>query len=457
VALSEGGLAVGRDFDGGTSWDEGLVYLTDGDGERRYGVRSQGSGAAVDVIVPQADGTTLIGGRFDAVHGLRHPNLARLHPDGTLDSGFNHNLEFLDNEGIRAVAVQPDQRMLIGGGRFRGDGVWEWTRLARLYPDGRLDQTFRAVAFDDDVRVLALQPDGKVLVGGDFDAPNPSLVRLHADGTVDTEFRCTIEGEDRQVTALHLLSDGRILVGGEFWRCNGVARLGLAQLHPDGSLDASFEPPSNLEFNVSAFARSANARLIVGGLIADRHSGARVPLVRLQRDGRLDASFDVAWIGDGWVGSLGLQVDGRVIVSGTFAYGPEALESQNLIRLNADGSWDRSFIADGAAGPLVLLPEGRLLAAAPRNFINGLPCGGVARLNLDVVVPQLAPGWFSDDGFFSVVLTGVAGGSYLVETSEDLKTWTALVVLVLPDGGLEFLDPNAAAFKQRFYRARGGE
>jgi uncharacterized delta-60 repeat protein len=347
--------------------------------------------------------------------------------------------------------------MLIGGGRFRGDGVWEWTRLARLYPDGRLDQTFRAVAFDDDVRVLALQPDGKALVGGDFDAPNPSLVRLHADGTVDTEFRCTIEGEDRQVTALHLLSDGRILVGGEFWRCNGVARLGLAQLHPDGSLDASFEPPSNLEFNVSAFARSANARLIVGGLIADRHSGARVPLVRLQRDGRLDASFDVAWIGDGWVGSLGLQVDGRVIVSGTFAYGPEALESQNLIRLNADGSWDRSFIADGAAGPLVLLPEGRLLAAAPRNFINGLPCGGVARLNLDVVVPQLAPGWFSDDGFFSVVLTGVAGGSYLVETSEDLKTWTALVVLVLPDGGLEFLDPNAAAFKQRFYRARGGE
>ena len=97
---------------------------------------------------------------------------------------------------VRAIAVQADGKILVGGffTTLSLDGPAAITRkyIARLNPDGRVDSSFDPTA-SHAVRAIAVQSDGRILVGGSFTslAPNGSAIkrnyiaRLNADGTVD--------------------------------------------------------------------------------------------------------------------------------------------------------------------------------------------------------------------------------------------------------------------------------
>src|SRR6476660_7666755 len=101
------------------------------------------------------------------------------------------------NGPVRALAVQADGKILVGGDFtmldpavtvFDGTG----TRFGRLFPDGTLDRAFANTWADQPVETIALQPDGKILVGGSFTILCGSLrnhlARLNADGTLDAGF-----------------------------------------------------------------------------------------------------------------------------------------------------------------------------------------------------------------------------------------------------------------------------
>jgi hypothetical protein len=118
---------------------------------------------------------------------------------------------------------------------------------------GTLDLTFNpgdlgfrhGDGFQNTVFAVVEQPDGKVLVGGDFttysDLTVGRLIRLNADGTPDAGFNIG-SGASGRVWSITLLQDGRILLAGSFQSINGVPRNRVAMLLPDGSLDASFDP-----------------------------------------------------------------------------------------------------------------------------------------------------------------------------------------------------------------------
>ena len=124
------------------------------------------------------------------------------------------------NRDVYCLAVQVDGKILVGG-EFTNLCGQTRTRLARLNADGTLDGTFEAQA-NWPVYALIIQPDGRILVGGSFTnlagQPRNRIGRLNVDGTPDMEFN---PGANSDVFALALQPDGRILVGGEFTSLGG--------------------------------------------------------------------------------------------------------------------------------------------------------------------------------------------------------------------------------------------
>ena len=158
--------------------------------------------------------------------------------------------------------------------------------------------------FDSKVYAVAVQPDGKTLVGGSFArlhgwTGSPGLVRLNADGSLDTTFNaaCTSScGFVGVVSALAVQSNGKIIVGGGFTTYNGSAVNRIARLNTDGSLDTTFNAASTVGFNssVNAVALQADGKIIAGGGFTTYRNSAANYIVRLNADGSLDTTFNSA-------------------------------------------------------------------------------------------------------------------------------------------------------------------
>lgn len=118
------------------------------------------------------------------------------------------------------------------------------------------------------VFAMALQPDGKLLIGGTFTAVNGTarngIARLHAAGSLDTGFDPG-SGADAPVVALSLQPGGKVLLGGGFSIVNGVGHGRVARLNPNGSLDRTFVPDVPPEWT-RALAVDRRDTVLLGGL-----------------------------------------------------------------------------------------------------------------------------------------------------------------------------------------------
>src|SRR5687767_15139983 len=162
----------------------------------------------------------------------------RVEAQSALD-GFDPNA----NGEIRVVVAQPDGKILIGGSFTtlspNGGPAVTRNRIARLNPDGTLDAAFDPNA-NNTVHAIALQADGKIVVGGvfngDFNGPNSIggqtrnfIARLDpATGLADS-FDPHANGI---VYSIALQADGKILAGGRFGTIGGQSRANIARLDP---------------------------------------------------------------------------------------------------------------------------------------------------------------------------------------------------------------------------------
>lgn len=135
-----------------------------------------GSGNNVHAIALQPDGKLIIAGSFSIQGVTTHRRIARLNADGTIDWGFNPN----PNNAVYGVAIQPDGRILLAGSftTLQPNGATTATprsRIARLNADGILDSDFNPNP-DSSVFCVAIQPDGKILLGGTLRRSNPTAL-----------------------------------------------------------------------------------------------------------------------------------------------------------------------------------------------------------------------------------------------------------------------------------------
>jgi uncharacterized delta-60 repeat protein len=266
--------------------------------------------------------------------------------DYSLDPSFNPTFGGRTHPNFdfnSAVAIQPDQKILVGGNFTTVNGEPS-ALIVRLNPNGSRDTSFNsALGFTtfSEVGLITLLPDGKMLVAGTFQlgGNEVSLVRLNSDGSLDGTFSAAKQG---RIKSLELYADGRFLVCGSFWPQTGAGL--LARLNPNGSLDTSFSTDLN-------------------GLYC----------------------FDTETLPDGRI-----YVGGSMTVAG-------GMEIKGIVRLNANGSRDTSFapfLPEHAYEfyKLALLPDGRLFAAVrfsyedangqqvARGFYRVMPTGGMQEI-----------------------------------------------------------------------------
>lgn len=235
-------------------------------------VLGSGVDAQVNAIAIQADGRILVGGAFQNFQGLARPYLLRLNSNGAIDATFSPGL----NGTVNSIAVQSDGRIVVGGA-FTTVGGTARNRIARLVATGALDAGFDPGAgANDEVVTLALQADGKILAGGDFTSfagqSRTRVVRLLTTGAVDPAFSTTAAA-NATVLSVAVQSDGSLMIGGSFTLMNGVARVRLARLNADGTLDASFDPGTGANKDVRTLLPRSDGTLFLGGLF-DQYQSA---------------------------------------------------------------------------------------------------------------------------------------------------------------------------------------
>jgi uncharacterized delta-60 repeat protein len=194
---------------------------------------------------------------------------------------------------------------------------------------GDVDTTFNpGFGADAPIHAIAVQPDGKLVLGGEFYYLALSnlvhIGRLNADGSLDKTFNVGSGAQGpgaSSVYALALQQDGRILLGGAFSTFNGTNRSGIARLNSDGSLDGTFNPGSGVNGAVWAIAQLPNNKLIIGGSFISVNETNRNGIARLNADGSLDLSFNPGSGAGGiypWIETMVMQNDGRLLVGGSF-------------------------------------------------------------------------------------------------------------------------------------------
>lgn len=240
----------------------GQAGLVDGSLDPSFAPVFEGSSSSappyVRSLARQSDGKILVGGFFAKVNSTNRANLARLNPDGTLDTSFAPN----PGGAVHCIALQADGKILVGGSFTQIAGHTS-RRIARLLPDGTLDTSFvtgtstTSGGFDGAVNSIAVTLDGEVIAGGAFTSYNGrgyynNMAKLLPTGAVDGKFNFT-PGVNGVVNDLHLRPSGQILVSGLFTQvANNV--LGIAattvgrvvQMNStgaeNGTLDAGFNP-----------------------------------------------------------------------------------------------------------------------------------------------------------------------------------------------------------------------
>ena len=245
AAQADGKILVGGRFNFANGSERSNVVRMNADGTVDASFNPGGTGANGDVLdlVVLSNGKILISGGFTLYNGATKIGVALLNADGSLDTSFNSGGSgFNIGALVYKIAVQNDGKFVLGGiniTSYNGTGRFS---VLRLNADGTLDTSFTSpFASAQIVEEVDVQPDGKILVGGAFSLNNQNnIVRLNSNGSIDTTFNSGGNGTNGIVLAMTLQSDGRILIGGNFTEVNGAPRSHLARLNADGTLDASF-------------------------------------------------------------------------------------------------------------------------------------------------------------------------------------------------------------------------
>ncbi|HWN95465.1 MAG TPA: immunoglobulin domain-containing protein [Methylomirabilota bacterium] len=245
-----------------------------------------GGGIIINAIAVQLDEKIIAAGYDRSIPGNIFGGVLRLNKGGGVDAGFKQGSTPNSNgQGISAVALQGGQIILGGSFPSYSDGTISLVRdgIVRVNASGSIDPTFNPLISNTDVRALLIQPDGRILVAGNFTANGlvgRCLTRLNPDGTADLTF-ASLDGHGTTGLSLALQPDGKILLGHSF---------GIVRITTNGAIDTTFGPlnaASSLGTeaeNVTSLVVLNDKRILVGAFRVDDDAIQRRSIARLWGD-----------------------------------------------------------------------------------------------------------------------------------------------------------------------------
>jgi uncharacterized delta-60 repeat protein len=352
------------------------------------------------VVALDASGRVVLAGTLYSSQGMA---VTRLNTDGSLDASWGNGGRVTtaipgpsNDSATNMTVTQPDGKIVVVGTSYAQNNIAgvPGFRLAvtRYNPDGSLDSTFGqggVALFAANYGVFFLSPSavtldgsGRIVIAGTSPSSTMAVVRLNADGSLDTSLAGSGEAfvprfstgpnfyEEDSVSGVAIDTSGHIVLAGSASGYGGGARFAVARLNADGSLDSSFGSggqttvgysTSSYEYDFAAgVVLDTSGHIVVAGTsldYANYSAGQHVAVTRLNANGSLDGSFGSGGkttisfnggFGFDNVAGVGLDPSGRIVVAGntlsifgtTFA----------VARLNAaDGSLDQSFGTGGVS------------------------------------------------------------------------------------------------------------
>jgi uncharacterized delta-60 repeat protein/M6 family metalloprotease-like protein len=391
--------------------------------------------------------TVTLSGASGGVIGVNQTATVNVVDAGVRDASFT--ADFV-NAQVEKVLPLPDGSMVLGGwfnqiADTSFNNLYTRTGSTRLTATGAADPTFAASGGTDTTPVydLARQPDGRIIAVGNFTTFNGTasnrIVRLLPDGSVDSSFNPGT-GANGTVYAVLLQPDGKIIIGGEFTSYNGTARQILARLNSDGSLDTGFTGPAFVSgfWSVHSLALQSDGKLLVGGIF---YLSASQPfksgICRVLTTGALDPAFNGITNGAHGSGStltlkyiykIVVQPDGKILIGGDFtAFNGTTNLRGGVARLTTTGSLDGTFTGpttistSGAVKTILFQPDGSMLIGGSFTTLNGTASNHLARISSTGAVDAAfaAAGGFGTSGSTVEDLALLPNGQVLLAGSND--------------------------------------
>jgi uncharacterized delta-60 repeat protein len=361
---------------------------------------------------------------------------------GARDDTFTPNFV---NSTAEKILLLPDGGALLGGWFGTIQGGYTRGGITRIGADGKLDPTFADEGglgpFTGSKRVIdiARQPDGKIIVVGEFDSfhgqTHNRIVRLNTNGTLDSTFDVGTGANDT-VNAVVIRPNGKILIGGRFTSFNGTAREYVVQLDENGTADSTFTGPNfgdTSGWRVQSLALLPDGKALIGGTFYFIGSPFKASLCRVNTTGSLDGTFSGVTNGAHMAGDITsiesvdvieVEMSGNILIAGSFtAFNNTAREG--FARLTSTGALDPAInpTMNGSCNAILIQPDGRIIVGGDFTTFNGVTVNHLARL--------------SSSG---VVETAFSAGGGFANTIDNLATVNSLALQ--PDGKVLVAGPN---------------
>ncbi|MCC6702442.1 MAG: T9SS type A sorting domain-containing protein [Fluviicola sp.] len=417
------------------------------------GVNSTTSSSWIANLHLQENGKILLYGSFNEFNSNPCNRLIRLNTNGTLDSTFNSNIT---NAFIYKCISQIDGKIILAG-NFDGNSSPNSFKLFRLLETGEIDTTFvendlgnNAFIFD-----IKTQTTGKLIVAGKFSnymgVTTGGIIRLNEDGTIDNSFTLNTSNFTKNIKKIELLSDdsfyavgdfnnfsnqaqqcivklsadglldpylnidydfnpevnnvsaivndivvlpnGNLICVGLFNLYKGVAVKNMISLFPNGDLNVEFLPYTGSNGFVNCIKTDALNRIIVGGEFTMYNNVRTGALFRLNENGTLDTTFQIGIGPNGYIKSIQIQYDGKIVVAGNFS-NFNGINRNGIVRLLENGSIDLNynpgdiFLTNNnvpIVNSIVLQGDGKIIAGGNFGYalLNGYPAFNLIRFETD--------------------------------------------------------------------------
>ncbi len=374
------------------------------------GFHSSLTKATAEIFVSKnlSDGKILVGGYFSLANEVAVSNLARLNADGSTDSTFNSGGSGA-NGSIFDIAVQPDGKILIGGS-FKSYNGTVRNAVARLNSDGTLDSSFSSplTAVNNSVKKIALLGGGKILITGNMPG---SIKRLNADGTPDTSFvspfTFTTGAEDIAID-----SNDRIYLAGGFFNS-------VISLKQDGGIDDKFNPTDAFGDGYDVEVLPDNSILVGGEYFLDIENPIQPSVRKFLPDGtRVQNFFPPAFTFYNQTKSVAVLPDGKILIAGILINSqPDIL---SVLKLNANGTLDSTFsipTGNDQTRQVSFQNDGKILLFGSFSRINNQSRTAIVRLNSEGTIDNTFDATFFANTFVYDLESQadgkiIAGGSF---------------------------------------------
>jgi uncharacterized delta-60 repeat protein len=412
----------------------------------------------VSAVAIQTDGKIVVAGNSSL--GNYRFCAARYNTDGSLDMSFGFEGRTITpfdiwNDSANDIAIQPDGKIIVVGTTNTGNSDFD-VAVVRYNSNGTLDTSFDGdgkkviqVQTHDYGYSVAVQPDGKILIGGTSSTTNVDsdfmVLRLNPNGSLDNSFDAdgkvvTIIGTSQDYgRKLILLPDGKIFVAGYIHINANDYELAAARYNSDGSLDATFSGDGKMISEFGASYESFEDALVQPDgkilILGSRLSGApgfnyKVLVARYNSDGTIDTSFASggstlisASSTNDFGNGLVLQPDGKIVIGGIASKGLNVYDVF-LTRLYSDGSPDRGFGAgsqiikalgsqNNGLTDIALQADGKIVAVGYRET------SGIADFAVTRFLPETSDFDFEGDGKSDISIFRPSVGEWWYQKSSN--------------------------------------